>query len=99
MDSLQQFKEKVINDYLSSIDMTAEYLDANQIKRELKSKLGEEPAIKFNYESETMLKEDGSGEKVRVEKLESMTIIFTVDKEIAPGQTAPFPVTQTFIVG
>jgi len=98
MDNLQQFKEKVINDYLSSIDMTAEYLDPEQIKRDLKSKLGEEPAIKFNYINTEMIKED-SGEKVRVEKLDSMTIIFTVNREIAPGQTAPFPITQTFIVG
>jgi hypothetical protein len=97
MDPLQQFKEKVINDYLSSIDMTAEYLDANQIKMGLKSKLGEEPAVKFNYTSQEMIKE-GSEEKVRVEKLDSLTIIFTVEKEIAPGFTAPFPVTQTFIV-
>jgi len=98
MDNLQQFKEKVINDYLSSIDMTAEFLDAEQIKRDLKSKLGEEPAIKFNYINQEMIKED-SGEKIRIEKLDSMTIIFTVEREIAPGQTAPFPITQTFIVG
>lgn len=99
MDSLQQFKEKVINDYLSSIDMSEEFLDANLIKNELKSKLGEEPAIRFNYIKEEMIKEDGSNEKVSVEKLDSMTIIFTVEKEISPGVTAPFPVTQTFIVG
>jgi len=91
------FKEKQINDYLSSIDMTN--LDANQIKKDLKAKLGEEPAIKFNYKQEQMLKEDGSEEKIRIEKLESLTIIFTVEREIMPGQTAPFPITQTFIVG
>jgi len=93
------FKEKQINDYLSSIDMSEEYLDINQIINDLKIKLGEEPAIKFNYVSETLLKEDGSKEKIKIEKLDSMTIIFTVDKEIMPGTTAPFPVTQTFIVG
>jgi len=97
MDNLQMFKEKQINDYLSSIDMTN--LDANQIKKDLKAKLGEEPAIKFNYKQEQMLKEDGSEEKIRIEKLESLTIIFTVEREIMPGQTAPFPITQTFIVG
>jgi len=97
MDNLQMFKEKAINDYLSSIDMSN--LDADQIKRDLKSKLGEEPAIKFNYVQNEMLKEDGSNEKIRIEKLESLTIIFTVEREIMYGQTAPFPVTQTFIVG
>ncbi|NPV13286.1 MAG: hypothetical protein HPY57_16115, partial [Ignavibacteria bacterium] len=71
VDNLQNFKEKQINDYLSSIDMTD--IDINQIKRDLKHKLGEEPAIKMNYKNEKMVKED-TGEKVIVEKLESFTI-------------------------
>ena len=54
MDTLQQFKEKVINDYLSSIDMTSEFLDTTQIKNDLKSKLGEEPAIQFNYKKKNL---------------------------------------------
>lgn len=95
-DNLQIFKEKQINDYLSSIDMLD--MDIEQIKRELKSKLGEEPAIKLNYRNDQMVKE-GTGEKIRVEKLESMTIIFTVEREVAPGITAPFPVTKTFVIG
>lgn len=95
-DNLQIFKEKQINDYLSSIDMLD--LNIEQIKKDLKSKLGEEPAIKMNYKNEQMVKE-GTGEKVRIEKLESVTIIFTIEREIAPGITAPFPVSQTFIVG
>ena len=99
MDSLQQFKEKAINDYLSSIDMTAELLDPSEIIKGLKSKLGEEPAIRFNYKRDEMIKEDGSNEKIIVETLDSMTIIFTVEKEIAPGVTAPFPITQTYVVG
>lgn len=96
IDNLQIFKEKQINDYLSSIDMTN--LDVDQIKRDLKSKLGEEPAIKMNYLNEQMVKE-GTSEKIRVEKLESVTIIFTVEREIAPGLTAPFPVSKTFLIG
>jgi hypothetical protein len=99
MDSLQQFKIKAINDYLSNIDMTGENLDSTQIKNDLKKKLGEEPAIKFNYINQEMIKEDGSKEKIKIQKIESMTIIFTVEKEIAPGITSPFPITQTFIVG
>lgn len=95
-DNLQIFKEKQINDYLSSIDMLD--LNIEQIKKDLKSKLGEEPAIKMNYKNEQMVKED-TGEKIRIEKLESITIIFTIEREIAPGITAPFPVSQTFIVG
>lgn len=95
-DNLQIFKEKEINNYLSSIDMTN--FDINQIKKDLKFKLGEEPAIKINYKIDEMIKED-TGEKVIIEKPESITIIFTVEKEISPGITAPFPVSKTFIVG
>jgi hypothetical protein len=97
MDNIQMFKEKQINDYLSSIDLSN--IDANQIKIDLKNKLGEEPAIKLNYIREDMITEDGNKNGKKIEHLESMTIIFTVDKEILPGQTAPFPITKTFIVG
>ena len=97
MDAIQMFKEKQINDYLSSIDMSN--LDPDQIKRDLKRLLGEEPAVRLNYSNESILNEDGSKSKKRLDKLDSMTIIFTVDREIMPGTTAPFPVTQTFIVG
>ena len=96
MDNLQIFKEKQINDYLSSIDLTD--LDSNQMKQELKNKLGEEPAIKFNYRKDEMIKEN-TGEKVKVDVMESVTIVFTIDREIAPGHTLPFPVTKTFIIG
>lgn len=95
-DALQIFKEKQINDYLSSIDMTD--INIEQVKKDLKTKLGEEPAIKFNYINEQIIKE-GTSEKVRVEKLQSVTIIFTVEREIVPGFSSPFPVSQTFIVG
>ena len=97
MDNLQAFKEKAINDYLSSIDMND--LDANQLKNDLKKLLGEEPAIRFNYRKDELVNEDGSKNGKKIETLESVNIIFTVDREIMPGKTAPFPVTKTFIVG
>ena len=89
MDSLQMFKEQQINDYLSSIDLNN--IDTNQLKNDLRNKLGEEPAVKFNYISELMINEDGTKDK-RVENLESVTIIFTVEREIMPGKTVPIPV-------
>jgi len=98
MDTIQQFKEKVINNYLSSIDMTSKFLDRAQIIRDLKNELGEEPAIQFNYKKEQSLNET-TGEEISTEKLESMTIIFTVDRELIHGQTSPMPVSQTFIIG
>ena len=96
MDDLQLFKEKIINDYMSSIDLLN--LDLNQIKAELKSKLGEEPAIRMNYKNTQMIRED-TKEKVNVEKLESITIIYTVEREIVPGQLTPFPITKEIIIG
>jgi len=97
MDNLQAFKEKQINDYLSSIDLTN--LDANQMKNDLRNKLGEEPAIKFNYRNDEMIKEDGTKTGKKIETLESVSIIFTVDREIMPNKTMPMPITKTFIVG
>lgn len=97
MDNLQAFKEKQINDYLSSIDLTN--LDANQMRNDLRNKLGEEPAIKFNYRNDEMIKEDGTKSGKKIETLESVSIIFTVDREIMPGKTMPMPITKTFIVG
>jgi hypothetical protein len=96
MDSLQMFKEQQINDYLSSIDLNN--IDTTQLKNDLRNKLGEEPAVKFNYHSELMINEDGTKDK-RVENLESVTIIFTVEREIMPGKTVPIPVTKTFLIG
>ena len=97
MDNLQTFKEQQINDYLSSIDMVN--IDVNQLKNDLRNKLGEEPAIRLNYDNQQMVSEDGSKTGKRVERLDSVSITFTVEREFRPGQTAPFPVTKTFIVG
>ncbi len=96
MDELQMFKEKQINEYISSIDM--ENIDPTQIKTELKNKLGEEPAVKLNYVTETILNESNEEPK-KVETLESLTIVFTVDREVMPGLTVPFPITKTFLIG
>ena len=95
MDNLQAFKEKAINNYLSNIDLTN--ISVKQMKNDLKVLLGEEPAIKLNYINEKLLNEDGNKEKI-VEKLDSITIIFTINKELIPGTDTPFPITKTFIV-
>ena len=96
MDNLQIFKEKMINDYLSSIDISNTGVD--EIKRELRIKLGEEPAIKLNYVKSDLILENGVNSGKQIETLESMTIIFTVEREIMPGQSIPLPVTRTFLI-
>jgi PP-loop superfamily ATP-utilizing enzyme len=95
MDNLKIFKEQQINNYLSSIDLSDP--DINQIKQDLKLILSEEPAIRINYKTEQMFKE-GTNEKIKVENMESITIIFTVDREISPGHSLPYPVSKTFML-
>ena len=96
MNDIQIFKEKEINNYLSNIDLTN--MDINSMKMELKGILGEEPAIKLNYVTETLLNEDGSDSK-KIEHLETVTVTFTINKELIPGKDIPFPISKTFVVG
>ena len=95
MDNLQAFKEKTINNYLSNVDLTN--MNIQQMKDDLKILIGEEPAIMLNYINEKSLNEDGSEGK-RIEKLDSFTITFTINKELLPGKEMPFPISKKFIV-
>lgn len=95
MNTIQAFKEKAINNYLSTIDLTN--MDIMQMKTDIKALISEEPAIKLNYVNEKSLNEDGSEGK-RVEKLDSVTITFTISKELIPGQEIPFPISKEFLV-
>ena len=95
MDNLQAFKEKQINTYLASVDLTD--MNIKQIQQDLKNLIGEEPAVKLNYVNEKLLNEDGSEGK-RVERLDSVSITFTINKELLPGQEIPFPITKNYLV-
>jgi len=95
MDNLQQFKEKQINTYLSSIDLTN--INIKQVQTDLKTLIGEEPAIKLNYINENILNEDGSKGN-QIEKLDSISITFTINKELIPGQEFPFPITKKYLI-
>ena len=95
MDNLQVFKEKQINTYLATVDLTD--MNIKQIQQELKQLIGEEPAVKLNYINEKTLNEDGSDGK-RIEKLDSVSITFTINKELLPGQEIPFPITKEYLV-
>lgn len=52
-----QNKEKIIDDYIGSIDWNGDDWDLNKIKQNLKSIIGQEPAIKINYKKESKLNE------------------------------------------
>ena len=72
---IKAFKEKQINDYISN-NLNFEnpnQISSNQVKNDLKNILGEEPGIKLNYRTDTMISETG-GKNKRVEILESITI-------------------------
>jgi len=95
MDNLQAFKEKAINNYLSNINLNE--IDIKKLKNDLKSLLGEEPAVELNYINEKSLNEDGTKE-TRIEKLDSVTITFTINKEVMPGTEIPFPISKKFLL-
>jgi hypothetical protein len=82
MDMIQMEKERIINDYLSSLnisDLTIENIDINLIKKGLKDKLGEEPAIELEYERTEILNEINN--KIKTEKLKTIIVTYTIEKK------------------
>jgi hypothetical protein len=75
MNEIKNLKEKQINDFIYSID-TSE-ASTSEIKLGLKRFLGEEPAVKFNY-NQTISINEKTGEKTRKDsELESIEITYT----------------------
>jgi hypothetical protein len=78
MDGTAIYKEKVINDYMSLVDLKhPDNLDYKKMELELSQALGERPAVEFKYEDDVTLNEDGK-ENVRVSKLDSINIYYTI---------------------
>ena len=94
IDNLKQFKEKTISDYIASIDL--DVINVEKIKEDLQRLIGEKPGVKLNYKTETLINEDDS-KPIKMEKLESMTIIFTYDANVG-DKVVPIPVQETFIL-
>jgi len=101
MDNMQLHKKKQINNYINSLDLNSD-IDVEQIKKDLHQSLGEEPGIKLNYVVEEMLVEDGQTSK-KLEKLESIDIIFTIIKTVSDNQGGtieiPVPITEKYVLG
>lgn len=79
-DPLFDFKQNSINNYMTSI--MDEEIDAEKIKRDIRTIIGEYPGVSLNYSAEMMLSEGDSKPK-RLEKLSSIFITYTygdVDK-------------------
>ena len=76
MDDLKYFKEKQINDYIyTNIDLNKS--GTNDIKNGLRTLLGEEPAVKFNYKSNMKVNETTGKVERLPNELESIEIYYT----------------------
>jgi len=73
-------KEQIISDFiLKKIDFSKEEnMSIKKIKEGIKLLIGEEPAVKFNWEKDAMINEV-SGEVKEIKKIKSINIIFTAD--------------------
>ena len=99
MDTIQAHKQKIINDYINTVDLTE--IDVTQIKIDLHQLLGETPGVQLNYIREEMIMEDGKSKK-ELEKLESISVIYTYTKSVPDGIggmiDVPIPVTENYIL-
>lgn len=76
MDDLKIFKEKLINEYIvNNINLT--HAGANDIKRGLKTLLGEEPAVKFIYRENMKINETTQKVERLPNELEAIEIYYT----------------------
>jgi hypothetical protein len=76
MDDLKIFKEKIINNFIyENIDLNT--AKANEIKLGLKTVLGEEPAVKFNYKEKLTVNETTGAVSRLPNELESIEIYYT----------------------
>lgn len=76
MDDIKIFKEKIINDYIyNNINLT--HAGSGDIKHGLKSVLGEEPAVKFNYKQNMKINETTGKVERLPNELESIEIYYT----------------------
>jgi len=77
MTSSEMMKVKVINDYMSLLDLNnPSKIDYKKIENELSIALNEKPAVKLKYEDDIVLNEDGTGEK-KVNKLRTIEVFYT----------------------
>lgn len=77
MNNEMQLKVKIINDYMSLVNLNdTNNIDYTKIETELALALNERPAVTPKYHNETVMNEDGSGEK-RISKLESIEIFYS----------------------
>lgn len=75
-DASTLMKEDNVANYISSLDLTGDF-SVKQIKEHLKILLGEEPALKINWVSDTPLFEGGKKIDSKIERVKSVVITFS----------------------
>ena len=76
MDDIKIFKEKIINDFIhNNINVT--HTGSSDIKRGLKTLLGEEPAVKFVYRENMKINETTGKVERMANELEAIEIYYT----------------------
>jgi hypothetical protein len=91
-DYNKQLKLSKVEQVLSTMDLSE--INLEQISSKLQQHLMEKPALRLNNGRVFFINEDGQKTDKKVDKLESLDIIFTVDKEY-DGIMRPIPVTYT----
>lgn len=77
MNTIAQTKEKIINDYISLINLDGE-INTNKIAEELAIALSEKPGVELNYDTDIQINEDMS--QKRTSKLKSINIYYTYEE-------------------
>ena len=75
-DASTAMKEDSVANYIASLDLTGDF-SVKQIKEQLKRLLGEEPALKINWVSDTPIFEGGQKINTKIERVKSVSITFS----------------------
>ena len=91
-DYNKQIKLNTVEKVLQSMDLSE--INIEQISLKLQQYLGEKPAIRLNNGRTFFINEDGQKTDKKVDKLESIDVVFTVDRDFG-GKMIPVPVTYS----
>lgn len=73
---MQSMKETSIREYISNIDFNSPDWSINDIKKDMRKFLGEEPGIDVSYKKDVVINEV-KGEAEEIKSLEKISIVFT----------------------
>jgi hypothetical protein len=77
---MYSLKETAIREYISRIDWKKDNWSYQRIEEDMKKFLGERPTLDVKYQKDVMVNEV-SGESKEINRLESISVIFTDDND------------------